>query len=381
MAVALLASTLSATVTTMGEAEDVQKSFAQLQTKLASPSGKQMAKAVDVLDVGKDGSVKRDKVEKVMPGLVEFLLQLDEDKETLDALVAGAVFAGKVYLGAMSLLEAAALVAHRKGWAKKIRRADKLSSAMRSWHKKPDSKDKLIEGLTEEFMQKLADAKKRRKKAAASKKKKGGDSSGENSGSAEGESDSSAGTSSGCTASSSSGKKVKGKKKAAAKKTKKVKSKDKKAKGKKGKKETKKATESDSEEESKKEDGEGEPAAKKAKLTAAFSDSDDKDEAKAKAEKEALAAKKKIAAQVWGKEKAQLFGVFLDGCVAPPWPATTKFLEHLRQIPDEVVELWGLQEIHAAVLAKGKYPKNEDVIPLVTAFKEMAGECEALLEE
>eukprot|EP00971_Amphidinium_carterae_P182333 3618633-Amphidinium_carterae.2 len=120
MAMTLACSSMQSWLSNLDSA-DTRKAAAKLLTWSKTENGKKMLDAVDGLNVGKDGSLKKAKIEKHVKTLVSGMTEVEEQTELREAVVTLAVHAGQMYLGSMALLEMGAFFTKRKGWAKNLR--------------------------------------------------------------------------------------------------------------------------------------------------------------------------------------------------------------------------------------------------------------------
>ncbi|CAE7561421.1 unnamed protein product [Symbiodinium sp. CCMP2592] len=128
-------------------------SAVQFATLLEQPRGKAFQEAVATLDIGKDGSAPRKAVAKAMKSYLGFLQ--DGGEELQNALVGLATESGRLYLGAMHLLEQRAFVLKPKAWAKKLQRSNRVDAAFKSWLAEADNVSKLEDALVDVFLSKM----------------------------------------------------------------------------------------------------------------------------------------------------------------------------------------------------------------------------------
>eukprot|EP00971_Amphidinium_carterae_P196362 3895870-Amphidinium_carterae.3 len=126
------------------------------------------------LNVGKEGSLGRSELKDALKEYVNFMSNFN-DKNKIKAVINLAMETGRLYLGAMHLLEQVAYFQHRKGWAKQLSQGKtELTKEMQEWTKKPKEDELLVDGLAEEMasiINKRKKANKSDKKTKKSKKK------------------------------------------------------------------------------------------------------------------------------------------------------------------------------------------------------------------
>lgn len=138
-AAAVAASPATAAAAKFKEAVDAQK------------HAKAFLQALQVLDVGKAGSISQDKAEDALKTYVKFLEHSDNTLQ--DALVKLVVESGQLYLAAIHMLEQKAFVTKAGGWAKKMRRSG-IPEELKAWSNNATDRKKLVEGLAKLYRMK-----------------------------------------------------------------------------------------------------------------------------------------------------------------------------------------------------------------------------------
>ena len=304
---------------------------AAVRAAMSTDAGVKFTQALKTLDVGQDGAAGRKDVSKAMAIYVSFLQA--EDALLPQALATLAAQSARLYLGAMHLLEQQACVRKPKAWAKKLQRAQKTSSSLKSWLKDAGDNEKLVDALSEVFLEKIK-ASKAATKARGSKARRG-----------EGSDEA---TESQEAVSSDSERAVRRKKKAA----KRARSSESEGEGKLKKKPSRRGRSSESQKE---------PAAKPAAACVELGPEDE-------------ASSVENAADEWDTPEllvAQAELVNAWDCVDKPG----KFaLEHLvalmDNVPRKVLEVWGLLKVQGTLKGMRHLPRREKVKEILGALQE-----------
>lgn len=136
---------------------DIKEALAKVTELLKEDSGKALLEACSVLNVGKDGTASREKVERAVHKYVKFFTN-EKSKRMRGALVDLVGHSARIYLLCMHLLEQLAFFAKLGGWAKKWSRTDKQPSAMKPWLKEPAKVAHLEDALVSLMMEKIRKA-------------------------------------------------------------------------------------------------------------------------------------------------------------------------------------------------------------------------------
>lgn len=88
----------------------------------AQKHGKSFLRSLEVLDVGKAGTISQSKAEEALNKYMRFFQESDQKLQ--EALVQLVVESGQLYLAGMHLLEQRAFFLKASGWGKKLRRGD-----------------------------------------------------------------------------------------------------------------------------------------------------------------------------------------------------------------------------------------------------------------
>ena len=356
--------------------------------------GKKMCQCAKRLNIGKDGSIKRDKAEGAITDLNEVMTSIGKNESLRTQIVDAAMLAGKMCLACMSVLEALAFFEHRRAWTKKLQGSDKLTSATRKWMKAPNDDTAFCKALVEEFMLKVAETKKAakrqskreqgKKKAKKQKKsKKAKSSTSASSSKDEGKDDEASSEAAGSESESEASSKTSGAKsktseqkegtkragsplRAPAPAAKKPKT-DKHAEKKEKKNEKEKQDKSD-------------VASCKAKAKPKDSTAAKEGDVEGEADEEQ--SRRHSIVCDWTLEEAQLFGVFMDRMTTEdPKPGLEDFQAHLYGIPDSILNEWKLAKTCTTVLNMSQYPRDEILGVLLRNFADMGRQVEALLEQ
>ena len=110
----------------------------------AQKHGKSFLRSLEVLDVGKAGTISQSKAEDALNKYVKFFQESDHKLQ--EALVQLVVESGQLYLAGMHLLEQRAFFLKASGWGKKLRRGD-VPKELAAWSQDTGNKEKLAEGL------------------------------------------------------------------------------------------------------------------------------------------------------------------------------------------------------------------------------------------
>ena len=110
----------------------------------AQKHGKSFLRSLEVLDVGKAGTISQSKAEEALNKYMRFFQESDQKLQ--EALVQLVVESGQLYLAGMHLLEQRAFFLKASGWGKKLRRGD-VPKELAAWSQDTGNKEKLAEGL------------------------------------------------------------------------------------------------------------------------------------------------------------------------------------------------------------------------------------------
>ena len=141
--------------------------FPQLGDLLRSPEGQAFMKAAKTLNVGIGGRVSRAEAKAAVKTYVSFLTK--KEPQLRKAASRAASFSAKVYQATMCMLEHMDLLACPKTWASAMQGGKNQPALTQKWIRDPKDQGKLVEALTESFLQKMDKSKKPKgaKKAAA----------------------------------------------------------------------------------------------------------------------------------------------------------------------------------------------------------------------
>ena len=139
----------------------------QLGDLLRSPQGSRFLRAVKTLNVGVGGRVPRREAKEAMKVYVKFLTGNAE--QIRKAVSRAASFTAKVYQASMCLAEHLDLAICPTEWANAMQGGKNQPAAAQKWIRDPKDQEKLIEALTDSFVQKMDASKKPKgaKRAAA----------------------------------------------------------------------------------------------------------------------------------------------------------------------------------------------------------------------
>ena len=107
----------------------------------AQKHSKSFLRCLEVLDVGKVGTISQSKAEEALQKYVKFFQESDQKLQ--EALVQLVVESGQLYLAGMHLLEQRAFFLKVSGWGKKLRRGD-VPKELAAWSQDSGNKEKLV---------------------------------------------------------------------------------------------------------------------------------------------------------------------------------------------------------------------------------------------
>ena len=110
----------------------------------AQKHSKSFLRSLELLDVGKAGTISQSKAEEALNKYMRFFQESDQKLQ--EALVQLVVESGQLYLAGMRLLEQRAFFLKASGWGKKLRRGD-VPKELAAWSQDTGNKEKLVEGL------------------------------------------------------------------------------------------------------------------------------------------------------------------------------------------------------------------------------------------